>query len=172
MKDTVITLVVLTVLILIYFRIPNTYDIAVVIWKNKDSAEYYERNKKYCEERGMTLYYSENVCAPGRHPSWQKMCWLRNLLKTKHHTHFIVTEELLTIDIEKNIKQGYDIMMSKDERFLIFKNSTYSNKFLNETLDEIESRCSDPVFSYEKSCINEYRLHDFMSMNSHLFIFS
>lgn len=172
MKSTYVTIIALVVLVLIYLQVPTTYNIALVMWQTKQNKEEYEQNKKYCEERGITLYYSENVCAPGRHPSWQKMCWLRNLVKTKHHTHFIVTEGLLPVDTEKKIKPGYDLMMSKDETVIIVKNTEYSKKFLNETLDEIESRCSDPLFSYEKSCINEYRLHDFMNINSHLLIFS
>ena len=172
MKSEIITTVALIVLILIYLGVPQTYNVALVMWQTKKNKEEYEQNKRYCEERGITLYYSENVCAPGRHPSWQKMCWLRNLVKTKHHTHFIVTEGLLPVDTEKKIKPGYDLMMSKDETVIIVKSSDYSKKFLNETLDEIESRCSDPLFSYEQSCINEYRLHDFMNINSHLLIFS
>ena len=154
--------------------------VAVLTWYNEVIKDYgnitYKLNKLYCDLNNYDLIFSNKIYLPGRHPSWQKIKFIYEILNTNRYNYVIWIDADAVFNKENpnkhvlnNIIKKYsnkDIIFSNDIGetpgincgIMIFKNSTTSKNFCKLIFTSFDNYCKKHFNkpNWEQECINYY----------------
>jgi hypothetical protein len=162
----------------------NAHKVAVCMWYDDAISEYADIartiNQKYCDKHGFDLVFSNTRNSPDRHPSWECMSLLRDVLHTRKYDYVMWIDAdacfnfKSTYSIEAMIEENAnkDIIFSADDPesgipinagVILLKTTDYAIDFCNQIIDSEDiQECREKynTLLWEQDCVNHLYAQD------------